>query len=65
MMGTTHWIEFYQRFAPFCAMARQYNFFKEEVDRMEQSFWAMCPLPQTYKQNIKKKVNNNVSGSKK
>ena len=45
MMGTQHWIEFYQRFASFCAMARQYKFYMEEVDKMEQSLWEMCPFP--------------------
>ena len=61
MMGTQHWIDFYSRFAPFCAMARQYKFYVEEVDKMEQSFWDMCPLPHSYRPDYRKKVKRNVS----
>lgn len=63
MLGTQHWIDFYNRFAPFAAMARQYSFYKKEVDDMEQSFWDMCPLPHSYKSDYKKKVQNNVSSN--
>jgi hypothetical protein len=62
MMGSQHWIEFYNRFAPFAAMARQYGFYNKEVDKMEQSFWEMCPFPLTYRpEYFKKKVKTNVS----
>jgi hypothetical protein len=62
MMGTQHWIDFYTRFASFAAMARQYGFYNEEVDKMEQSFWEMCPFPLTYRpEYFKKKVKTNVS----
>ena len=61
MMGTQHWIDFYTRFAAFAAMAREYWFYKEEVDKMEQSFWEMCPLPHSYRADYRKKVKTNVS----
>ena len=61
MMGTQHWIDFYQRFAAFAAMAREYGFYREEVNNMEKSFWEICPLPLTYRENYKKKVKTNVS----
>ena len=65
MMGTQHWIDFYSRFAPFCAMARQYKFYVEEVDKMEQSFWDMCPLPHSYRRDVVEKVKDNVPSRKK
>jgi hypothetical protein len=62
MMGVVHWTEFYRKFQPFCAMARQYGFFNKEVDEMEQAFWDSCPLPHSYKPDKrKKKVKTNVS----
>jgi hypothetical protein len=60
-MGTQHWIDFYNAFAPFCAMAKQYHFYEDAVREMEKSFFEMCPLPHTYRPDEIKKVGNNVS----
>lgn len=43
MIPSLQWHIFYGVFAEFAAMARQYHFFDEEVDKMEQSLFAMCP----------------------
>lgn len=61
MMGTQHWIDFYQRFASFAAMAREYDFYVDEVGKMEQSMWEICPLPLSYRPEYKKRVKTNVS----
>ena len=61
MMGVEHWTEFYRRFQPFCAMARQYGYFSKQINDIEQAFWDMCPFPHSHKEEYKKKVKSNVS----
>lgn len=56
MMGVTHWTEFYRRFQPFCAMARQYGFFTKELDEMEQAIWESCPTCKAHKADKKQAI---------
>lgn len=44
MMNNLHWVALYEAFAAFAAMARQYKFYDDEVNRMEKSLFEMCPV---------------------
>lgn len=44
MIPALEWHIFYRAFAAFAAMARKYHFYTDEVDRMEESIFAMSPV---------------------
>lgn len=59
MMGSAHWIEFYEKFSAFADMARRCHFYDEQVQEMEYSLFEMCPLPKRWVANKNnKKVGN-------
>lgn len=59
MMGSAHWIEFYEKFSAFADMARRCHFYDDQVQEMEYSLFEMCPLPKRWV------ANNTVDDNKK
>lgn len=45
MIPTLQWHILYDAFAVFAALARQYHFYEDEVNRMEASLFEMSPYP--------------------
>lgn len=45
MIPTLQWHILYDAFAAFAAMARQYHFYEEDVEKMEASLFEMSPYP--------------------
>lgn len=43
MIPTLQWHVLYDAFAVFAALARQYHFYDDEVNRMEASLFEMSP----------------------
>lgn len=46
VINSIQWKILYDKFTEFAYLARQYNFYNEEVDKMENSLFEMCPIPQ-------------------
>ena len=45
MIPTLQWHVLYDAFAVFAALARQYHFYEDEINRMEASLFEMSPYP--------------------
>lgn len=45
MIPTLQWHVLYDAFTVFVALARQYHFYEDEVDKMEASLFEMSPYP--------------------
>ena len=45
MIPALEWHLLFRAFAEFAALARQYHFYEEEVNKMEASLFEMSPYP--------------------
>ena len=45
MIPSLQWHVHYDAFAEFAALARQYHFYEDEVNKMEASLFEMSPYP--------------------